>query len=366
VRFGSTLIVLAILASTASAHQSSIKYVELTIDGARVDVAFKVAPGDVAEPMGLAADAKPKPAAAAAAPGVPAYVERWLAIGTGELACTAGPATARADEDGFVIVAWSATCPHVIDRVTLDLGAFFAVDRRMEAIVRLSAGGSEVTPVVVRAGDSPITLRLGESSLSGWLRAGLHHVFGGADHVSFVLVLLLVVVLEREAASWRVKQIAPSLRATAGVITAFTLAHSLTLIACALGWIALPMRLVGSLIAATIVYTAAEDIVRPPAGHAAWRWRFGLAFAFGLAHGLGFAATLAVELPPDHILGPLACFNLGVELAQLAIVAIALPTFYVVATLIGAERYRRVAMPAFSSVIFVIGTVWLIARAFDM
>jgi hypothetical protein len=366
VRLWLVVVAIAALGATASAHQSSIKYIELAIAGDRADVAFKVAPGDVAEPMGLAADAKPTAVQAAAAAGVPAYVQRWLAIRAGELACVAGPARARADEDGFVIVAWSVTCPRVLDRVTLDLGAFFALDKRMEAIVRLArAGSDEVTPVVVRAGDSPITLRTGETSLFGWLRAGLHHVFGGADHVSFVLALLLVVMLERDASAWRVKAIAPSLRSTAGVITAFTLAHSLTLALAALGWIALPMRLVGSLVAATIVYTAAEDILRPPTG-AASRWRFGLAFGFGLAHGLGFAGTLAVDLPPEQALAPLVCFNVGIELAQLAIIAIALPIFYAAARTLGPDRYRRVAMPAFCSVILLVGTVWLIQRAFDM
>jgi len=366
VRLWLVVVAIAVFGATARAHQSSIKYVELAIDGDRADVAFKVAPGDVVEPMGLAADARPTAERAAAAATVPAYVQRWLAIRTGELACTAGPARARADEDGFVIVAWSVTCPRAIDRVTLDLGGFFALDRRMEAIVRLArAGSDEVTPVVVRAGDSPITLRTGEASLFGWLRAGLHHVFGGADHVSFVLALLLVVMLERDAASWRVKAIAPSLRSTAGVITAFTLAHSLTLFLAALGWIALPMRLVGSLVAATIVYTAAEDILRPPTG-TQWRWRFGLAFGFGLAHGLAFAGTLAVELPPDQVLAPLVCFDVGVLLAQLAIIAIALPGLYAIARTLGADRYRRVAMPAFSSVIFLVGTIWLVQRAFDM
>jgi HupE/UreJ protein len=364
-RIALALLVVAATARAAFAHQTSIKYVELVIDGERAAVAFKVAPGDVTEPMHLPADAKPSAQAAAAAAGVPAYVATWLRIriptAAGSLACGAGEARAHADADGFVVVEWEATCPRPIDLVTLDFTVFFALDKRMEAIVRLgTAGSDEVTPTVVRSADSPITLRAGETSLPRWVRYGMNHIYTGPDHISFVLALLLVVMLERSS-GWRVKRILPSLRATAGVITAFTVAHSITLISAALGVVTLPSRLVESIIAASIAYTAAEDVVRPDP-----RWRFALTFGFGLAHGLGFAATLAVDLPPNGVVPPLLCFNVGVELAQLSIVAIALPIFYLVARAIGAQRYRRVAMPAFASVIFAFGTAWFIQRAFDM
>jgi hypothetical protein len=142
------------------------------------------------------------------------------------------------------------------------------------------------------------------------------------------------------------------------VITAFTIAHSLSLISAALGWVHLPSRLVESLIAVSIAYTAAENIVRPDV-----RWRFVLTFGFGLVHGLGFASTLAVQLPPRDVIVPLLCFNVGVEIGQLMIVLVALPVFFAIAQRAGADTYRRRVMPAISAAIFVAGVVWVVQRA---
>jgi hypothetical protein len=259
-------------------------------------------------------------------------------------------------------VSWSASCPRAIDSLRVDLGAFFAVDRKMEAIVRVGRKGSpDVTANVIRAGDSPATVKVGDLSLVRWVRYGMNHIYSGIDHISFVLALLLVVMLRRDASTWSVKPFVGTLRATATVVTAFTLAHSLTLISAALGWVSLPSRLVESLIAASIAYTAAENIVKPDV-----RWRYGLTFGFGLAHGLGFASALAKDLPPNGVVPPLLCFNVGVELGQLTIVALALPLFYLAARQLGAERYRRQLMPALSSVIMVFGTLWFVERAFGM
>ena len=363
-----TLLVVVVclaLGATAYAHQTSIKYVDLTIDQSRADVAFKVAPSDVNEPMHLGSDATPTAAAAAAAPAAPAYVAHWLQLAiptnAGPLACTPSEATAAADADGFVVVSWSVACPRAIDSLRLDLGAFFAVDPKMEAIVRVGRRGSpDVTANVIRASDSPATLRAGDISLLRWVRYGMNHIYGGIDHISFVLALLLVVMLRRDP-KWSVKPFGATLRATATVITAFTLAHSITLISAALGWVSLPSRLVESLIAASIAYTAAENIVKPDV-----RWRYALTFGFGLAHGLGFASALAKDLPPSGVVPPLLCFNVGVELGQLTIVAVALPIAYVIARQIGAERYRRQVMPALSSVIMVFGAIWFVQRAFGM
>jgi hypothetical protein len=360
------IVILLALATPASAHQTAIKYVELTIDGSAVNVSFKVAPSDVAEPMHLGSDARPSAADAAAAPGTPAYVAAWLklAIPTngGPLACSSSAAHAAPDADGFVVVAWRSTCPRAIDSLLVDLDAFFAVDRKMEAIVRIGrVGSADVTANVLRAGDSPAIVRIGDISLLRWIRYGMNHIYSGIDHVSFVLALLLVVMLYRDRNRIAIKPFGATLRATATVVTAFTLAHSLTLIAAARGLVSLPPRLVESLIAASIAYTAAENIVKPEV-----RWRYALTFGFGLAHGLGFASALAQDLPPTGVIPPLLCFNVGVEIGQLTIVAIALPLFYLVARRVGAERYRRWVMPALSSVILVFGLIWLTERAFGM
>ena len=133
------------------------------------------------------------------------------------------------------------------------------------------------------------------------------------------------------------------------------------MIAASLGWLSLPSRLVESLIAFSILYTAIEDIVRPDV-----RWRFVLTFGFGLVHGLGFASVLQEMLPPDHVIAPLLGFNLGVEIGQLVIVVIALPLAWLVARELGAERYRRRVLPALAIVIAIVAVKWLIERVFGL
>jgi hypothetical protein len=271
----------------------------------------------------------------------------------------------------------------------LDLSAFFALDARHEAIVRFAAPHAEAIQTLVRAPQTQLTLRAGHPpSLLAWIRTGMDHIYGGLDHILFVIALLLVVMLcpgvvERSESTgggdragsagaagdralrglvtWHVRAFLPTLRSTALVITAFTIAHSLTLIAAALGLVTLPSQLVESLIAVSIAYTAAEDVINP-----AVRWRFWLTFAFGLVHGLGFAGQLAILLPPTDVVAPLLCFNLGVELGQLSIVAVALPVLFVLVRKIGAARYRRIALPILAAPIFLVGVLMVVERVFEV
>jgi len=352
--------VLVGLAAPARAHQTSVKYVDVTVDRGRAAIQLTVAPGDVTEPLGLPLDARPS-AAAATTPRVAGYVAGWLAVGpVAGPPCPAGAPRAHPDGDArFVVVEWEVACGDDLARVALDFRAFFAVDPRHEAIVTVHAPNAAGAAAVVRA-DAPI-LRASPGEpvgLSGWIAAGVGHIWDGRDHVCFVIALLLVVMLARGAGGWTLRPPIATLRRTATIVTAFTVAHSLSLIAAALGWISLPGRIVESLIAFSILYTAVENIARPDV-----RWRFALTFGFGLVHGLGFASVLRVLLPPDHIIAPLLGFNLGVELGQLVIVAIALPLVWLCASAIGADRYRRCVMPALSIAIAALAVKWLAERA---
>lgn len=355
------LVVLAVVAlsSPARAHQTSVKYIDLALDGSRVDVTLRFAPGDVTEPMNLPPDARPSIADVLARPAVAGYVQRWLAI----TSCpTTTPPVLRAADDKFLEVTWTATCIRATRELVLDFAAFFAVDRRHEALVRLVAPGANPIQTIIRAGDSPATLHAGHApSLLAWIRTGMAHIYGGLDHILFVLTLLLVVMLYRGPTSWHLRGFALTIRATAIVITAFTIAHSLSLIAAALGYVELPSRFVESMIALSIVYTATEDIVRPDV-----TWRYALTFGFGLVHGLGFASTLAVLLPPSDVVVPLLCFNVGVEIGQLSIVLVALPLCYAVSRALGAARYRRVVLPILAGVIGLLGLAMFFERVFEV
>jgi len=139
---------------------------------------------------------------------------------------------------------------------------------------------------------------------------GFRHILGGTDHLLFLLCL--VIPLRR-------------LRPLVLVVTAFTVAHSITLIASAFGWAPDALwfpPLVETLIAASIVYMALENIVAP---HLRLRWA--IAFAFGLVHGFGFAFALrqTLQFAGSHLLTSLVSFNVGVELGQLLVLGLLVP-----------------------------------------
>jgi hydrogenase/urease accessory protein HupE len=141
------------------------------------------------------------------------------------------------------------------------------------------------------------------SVFATFVRLGIEHILGGYDHLAFLLALLV--------ASRRLKSLV-------GVVTAFTLAHSITLAAAALGLVKLPPRFVELAIALSIAYVACENLLRREA-----RNPWIEAFAFGLLHGLGFAGFLGEALTGEPlILTALVGFNLGVELGQLAVVLV--------------------------------------------
>ena len=181
------------------------------------------------------------------------------------------------------------------------------------------------------------------SSWTGFLGLGVEHILSGFDHLVFLFVLLLAAVRTREVI---------------GVVTTFTLAHSLTLAAAATGLVSLSPKLVEPLIAASIVYIGVENLLmrRPP------RHRLAVVFGFGLVHGLGFATALSERLPDVTgfaIVAPLIGFNLGVELGQLAVAALLIPLLAVGRA--HAALGTRL-QPACSLVIAAVGVVWFFQR----
>lgn len=154
--------------------------------------------------------------------------------------------------------------------------------------------------------------------LQTYCALGVEHILGGIDHLLFVLGLVLL---------------ARDLRKLLWTVTAFTLAHSITLAAATLGWVKVPSAPVEAAIALSIVFLACE-LLREPADRSdlAHRYPWLIAFSFGLLHGFGFAGALEeVGLPRGEIPLALFAFNLGVELGQLAFVALVLAVGFLLA-----------------------------------
>lgn len=177
---------------------------------------------------------------------------------------------------------------------------------------------------------------------------GFSHIVGGIDHILFVLCLVLPV------RRWR---------PLVAIVTAFTLAHSLTLGAAALGmtptasWFP---ALVEAMIAASIVWIAAENVLLGEE-RLAQRWR--MAFVFGLVHGFGFSFALGEKLQfaGGHLVASLAAFNIGVELGQLAMLAVALPVLAMIVRRIPVERRHLVTWVG-SALIAHTAWHWMTAR----
>jgi hypothetical protein len=222
-----------------------------------------------------------------------------------------------------------------------------------DVLVRVlrSDGSEQVTRLLPSATSFEIEPKAGGVYVARtYFALGVHHILAGFDHLLFVLALLLVV------------RGVPRVIVT---ITAFTLAHSITLAAATLGWVHVPSAPVEATIALSIVFVAAEivhGLQGRPGITARWPWL--VAFTFGLLHGLGFAGALSEVGLPQHAI-PLALlfFNLGVEAGQLIFVSF-------VALALWAQRRVGLRWPQWADYApaYAIGTIamyWVIERVAD-
>lgn len=176
-----------------------------------------------------------------------------------------------------------------------------------------------------------------------FIKLGVEHIFLGYDHICFLLALIIV---------------GGRLLNLIKIVSAFTLAHSITLILAALQVVVLPSRLIESGIALSIMYVALENFWLQRTDY---RWM--LSFGFGLIHGFGFANALReLGLPTRGLVASLLAFNVGVEIGQLCIVALLFPL-----TLLAARSvYRKQLVWGISGVILLFGLGWLIERVFTL
>jgi hydrogenase/urease accessory protein HupE len=180
-----------------------------------------------------------------------------------------------------------------------------------DTLVNITFGNGQQIQEILRPGTPSIQLHLsgaGKMPVPAYLRLGIEHILTGFDHLSFVLGLLLLV-------RNRVTLVK--------TITAFTVAHSITLVAAASGFVHVRAPVIESLVALSIVFVAVE-LARCYRGHRGLTVQYPwlIAFTFGLLHGFAFAGSLAeIGLPPHNIPFALLLFNLGVEIGQLMFVA---------------------------------------------
>lgn len=268
-------------------------------------------------------------------------------------------------DGAYLVLPLSAHCAGQ-GALAIDYRALFDIDAQHRALVKLDRAeqGAPTQTAVLSAERPQWLVEPGSAGWSwtfgGYVRDGVVHILIGYDHVLFLVALLLPAVLVRDGRHWRPAcDFGTALRAVVGIVTAFTLAHSVTLGLATLGWVQIPSRLTESVIAASVLLTALDNLV-PFLPRRRWL----VALAFGLIHGFGFASVLAdLQLPRSALALSLLGFNLGVELGQLAIVAVLLPLAYVTRR---SRTYRRGVLGAGSVLIAALATAWLTERSLDL
>jgi len=360
---------LLLAAPAAQAHKPSDSYLTLDVREARIDGQWDIALRDLDMAIGLDQDGNGELTWREVRDrhdAIAAYALARL-----KLASAGAPCPLRVTEqlldnhsDGaYAVLRLRADCGGAVSALEVDYRLLFDIDPQHKGLLQLRHDG-QVSTAIFAPDSARQSLQV--ANASGWrqfgdyVRHGIWHIWIGFDHILFLLSLLLPAVLVYRDRRWEGRT---TFRAAAidvlKIVTAFTLAHSITLTLATLGVVSLPSRLVESAIAASVVLAALNNVW--PLFHGR---RALVAFAFGLIHGFGFASVLLdLGLPKAALLLSLVGFNVGVELGQLAIVLLFLPLAYLARNTV---LYRRGVLGLGSCVIVLVALAWLVERGMDV
>ena len=362
------LLLCACAATPAMAHKASDSYLVLQVNGREVAGQWDIALRDIDFAIGLDANGDGDITwgeVQARRADIAAWALGRLTLRRG------GDCALRSTEllvdnhtDGtYAVLRLAGTCTSDAAVLALSYRLLFDIDQLHRGLLRLEVDG--VSHASVLGPDSGVlNVAAGETSrlaqFGKYLVEGTFHIWIGFDHVLFLLSLLLPAVLVHESRRWTgVNSFRAALTEVLWVVTAFTVAHSITLSIAALQIVELPSRLVESAIAASVALAAANNL---------WpvveRRRWLVAFGFGLIHGFGFASVLTeLGLPRDALVLSLLGFNLGVEVGQLVIVACFVPAAYL---LRNTPLYRKGVFVGGSVLTLLVALVWLAERVFNL
>jgi len=338
----------AILAgSAASAHTVDKGLATISLDAQSVNYHLLLAVTTVT-PQGSAGVDLGKPGAPPDYSVLLKAVPEKIAITSNGKACTpATPAlTPPAHEGALVTVDVRFACAEIPRTLEIRDNLFDVMGAQYHTIANVQwAGGSQQFVFMTQARELRVDVAAATAprSAGSFFVLGIEHILTGYDHLLFLAGVLVVLRTWRDVVQ---------------TITAFTVAHSVTLALATTGLLLVPGRIVEPLIAASIVYVGLENLMRPVQGS---RWK--VTFGFGLVHGLGFATVLrdlgvgangngAVALP-------LASFNAGVEIGQMAVALLLVPVFW----WLGTRPISRIRFAAAWSVLVIAaGSYWLVER----
>ena len=353
----------------AHAHKPSDSYLALTVAEDKISGQWDIALRDLDFAIGLDADGNGEITwgeVRVKHAEIAAYALARLAVRSDGAPCTIESGAQLIDDhtDGaYTVLPLTLRCPGAPAQLTIDYTLFADLDPQHRGLLNLQALGLTRAAVL---GPQAQTQTFELKSVSRWSqfidygREGVWHIWIGFDHILFLLALLLPAVLIWRGARWQpVETFREAFMGVFKIVTAFTVAHSITLSLATLGFVSLPSRWVESAIAASVVLAALNNVW--PVFHGR-RWT--VAFTFGLIHGFGFASVLAdLGLPREALSLALVGFNLGVEGGQLAIVAVFLPLAF---ALRRSTFYRRAVMIGGSLLIATLAGIWLVERVFEV
>ena len=329
----------------AAAHTTSTGLATFTVSGSTLDYRLTLLldelPAEAARLLAAAADGDESSAARVAA-----ELRRRITVRAGEAPCRAGRALIQGSRlgDGRVRLELRIECPAPPARLVIRDDWFDLFGEHYRTIARIeSPDGVREAAFLPDAREATIALAPGASGQGGgFFRLGMEHILTGYDHLLFLVALLL-----------RGGRLLTLLK----IITAFTVAHSITLALAVLGIVALPDRIVEPVIAASIVWVALENLLRRDAPSQRWR----VSFLFGLVHGFGFASAIApLALPRGHLALALLGFNAGVEAGQAFVVLLLLPLLW----RIEGKGWQPAVVRGTSLGLALVGLGWLVQRLF--
>lgn len=365
------LLVMALLlfSDLAWAHKPSDSYLSLLVQNDHVEGRWDIALRDLDNAIGLDGDGDGELTwgeVRSKHGEIGTYALSRLALSTRHEACTTRIVENLIDHhtDGaYAVFRFHANCGRTVEQLEVEYRLLFDTDAQHKGLLRLTQDGQTNTAIFSQ--ESP-SQQFSLAERSRWndsvqfIHEGIWHIWLGFDHVLFLLALLLPAVLVRAEGQWQAAgEFSSVCWNVVSIVTAFTVAHSLTLSLAVLDVVRLPSRLVESTIAASVVLAGLGNLYPMLTSR---RWM--LAFGFGLIHGFGFAAVLTdLGLPQHSLLLSLVSFNVGVEIGQLAIVTAFLPLAYLLRR---SWSYPRLVLTGGSLAVIAIALVWLTERAFDV
>lgn len=296
-----------------------------------------------------------------------AYALSRIKLQQGNTNCqpqASGLQTETHTDGGYAVLLLDAGCPTDADGpLRVQYSLLFDIDPTHRGILLDQRANSNAASYIFSA-EQP-SQEITAQHMSGWqvlgnyIREGIHHILIGFDHLLFITLLILPAVLVLDGRQWReVEAFRPALFNLLKVITAFTVAHSITLSLAVLGIVDLPSRLVESAIALSIMVLAV-NILYPVITHDHWK----LAFVFGLLHGFGFASVLMdLQMPTGALAEALFGFNIGVEIGQLLLVVLLFPLAYLLRP---TRLYRVAVLNGAAAITFLLAGLWFVERAFN-